>query len=169
MLVHAECFVMEECSLRLHGGQNRMRCRLSQKQESMQHASKAPQARVSRQASSTRTLLVDAYRLAGFSTGSVSLNGCFLLSPYTELDDAYTTAGIGFNACRAAQERSDQFYTTVISRPVGAWHQPSSRHSYAHLDGLKQRHLTANVGVHVRERVLRRVPHACLQSVRTRR
>ena len=44
---------------------------------------------------------MDAYRLAGFSTGSVSLKGCFVLSPYTELDDAYTTAGMGFSACGA--------------------------------------------------------------------
>ncbi len=38
-----------------------------------------------------RTLLVEAYRLAGCSTRSLSLKGCFMLSPYTELDDAYTT------------------------------------------------------------------------------
>ena len=39
----------------------------------------------------SRTLLVDAYRLAGCSTRSLSLKGCFMLSPYTELEDAYTT------------------------------------------------------------------------------
>ena len=46
-------------------------------------------------ARSSSAFFVAAYRLAGESVTSSSLNGTFVLSPYTEEEDANTTFGVG--------------------------------------------------------------------------